>query len=188
GASRTPVRDALYRLQREGYLQVSFRSGWAVRPFDFDRFEQLYDLRIVLELAAVERICEAPEGANLDELKDIWLVPEERRLSDPMQVAALDEAFHQGLVRATGNAEMAAVHQEVSEKIRIIRRLDFTNPRRIQATYDEHAQILRLLIQRRAAQSAVLLKSHIAASKAEVRKITLHLLHQARQRAAGPAP
>ena len=38
--SRTPVRDALYRLEREGYLQVSFRRGWAVRPFDFDRFER----------------------------------------------------------------------------------------------------------------------------------------------------
>ncbi|NDU92906.1 MAG: GntR family transcriptional regulator [Ferrovum sp.] len=39
----SPVREALYRLQREGYLQVHFRSGWRVLPFDFERFEQLYD-------------------------------------------------------------------------------------------------------------------------------------------------
>lgn len=179
--SRTPVRDALYRLEREGYLRVYFRSGWAVRPFDFDRFEQLYDLRTVLELAAVERICEAPDAVDLSELKSVWLVPATERLTDCNAMAAMDESFHQGLVRATGNAEMAAVHLDVTEKIRIIRRLDFTNPARVQATYDEHAKLLRLLIQRKAAQASILLKSHIDASKAEVRKITLHMLHEARQ-------
>src|SRR5690606_3416198 len=57
-ASRTPVREALTRLQREGFVAVSFRSGWQVKPFDFNQFEQLYDVRIVLELAAVKRLCE----------------------------------------------------------------------------------------------------------------------------------
>lgn len=181
GVSRTPVRDALYRLEREGYLQVSFRSGWAVRPFDFDRFEQLYDLRTILELAALRRICEAPEAVDLSAMTNVWLVPSVDRLSDGNTVAALDEAFHQGLVIATGNMELASVHLDVTEKIRIIRRLDFTNAERIQATYDEHAKLLRLLIQRKAVQAEILLKSHIEASKAEVRKITLHKLHTARQ-------
>ena len=56
--SRTPVRDALYRLEREGYLQVHFRIGWSVRPFDFVQFENLYDLRSILELASVQRLCD----------------------------------------------------------------------------------------------------------------------------------
>ena len=46
GISRTPVREALYRLEREGYLQVQFRSGWSVRELDFRQFDELYDLRI----------------------------------------------------------------------------------------------------------------------------------------------
>src|SRR5690606_32315828 len=54
-ASRTPVREALTRLQREGFVEVSFRSGWQVKPFDFRQFEDLYDVRIVLEMAAVKR-------------------------------------------------------------------------------------------------------------------------------------
>lgn len=181
GVSRTPVRDALYRLEREGYLQVAFRSGWSVRPLDFDRFEQLYDLRIVLELAAVTRICEAPDTANLGPLQAIWLVPPEERIADGHRVSELDEEFHQGLVIAAGNEEMARVHQEVTERIRIIRRLDFTRPSRIQTTYDEHAKIVRLLMQRKATQAILLLKSHIETSKAEVRKITLHTLHQVRR-------
>ncbi|WP_459655358.1 GntR family transcriptional regulator, partial [Achromobacter xylosoxidans] len=57
GVSRTPVRLGLARLEREGFVLPSPRSGWQVRPFDFERFEALYDVRVVLELAAVERLC-----------------------------------------------------------------------------------------------------------------------------------
>ncbi len=55
--SRTPVRQALFWLEREGYVEVWFRSGWQVRPFDFAYFEALYDFRIVLEREAVRRLC-----------------------------------------------------------------------------------------------------------------------------------
>ena len=93
------------------------------------------------------------------------------------QVGAHDEQFHATLVRAAGNAEMARVHWDVTERIRIIRRLDFTRADRIEATYAEHAKILRAVIQRKADQAQLLLKTHIEQSKAEVRKITLHTLH-----------
>jgi DNA-binding GntR family transcriptional regulator len=179
--SRTPIRQALHRLEQEGYLKLAFRNGWNVLPFDFHRFEQLYDLRIILELAAVQQICTAEAAADLTALAAIWLVPESERLRDARVVSENDEAFHHGLVVATGNAEIARVHRDITEKIRIIRRLDFTKGERINATYDEHAQILRLLAHRKAAQAAILLRSHITASKAEVRKITLHMLHVARQ-------
>ncbi|HSM21305.1 MAG TPA: GntR family transcriptional regulator, partial [Rubrivivax sp.] len=53
---------------------------------------------------------------------------------------------------------------------------------RIEATYQEHAKILRAVMQRKGDQAQLLLKSHIEQSKTEVRKITLHTLHQARQR------
>lgn len=177
--SRTPVRQALHRLEQEGYLKLAFRNGWNVLPFDFDRFEQIYDLRIILELAAVQQICEAETAADLSGLAAIWLVPVEERLTDARAVSENDEAFHLGLLAATGNGEMARVHRDITEKIRIIRRLDFTKAERIDATYDEHAQILRMLMQRKSAQAAIIMKSHIAASKAEVRKITLHMLHAA---------
>src|SRR5579863_6868062 len=51
--SRTPVRDALYRLKHEGFVEVGFRAGWNVRQLDFARFDELYDLRVILECAAV---------------------------------------------------------------------------------------------------------------------------------------
>jgi DNA-binding GntR family transcriptional regulator len=185
GVSRTPVREALFRLRNEGFLEVESKSGWHVRPIDFDRLDQLYDLRIVLEQASIDRLVARPEEApGLAPLKAVWLVPAAERLDDPVRVGALDEAFHAALVSAAGNAEIARVHQDVTDRIRIVRRLDFTRGDRIEATYSEHAKILRAILQRKADAAHLLMKSHIEQSKAEVRKITLHTLHEARRRLA----
>jgi len=181
GVSRTPVREALFRLRNEGVLDVESKSGWFVRPIDFGKLEQLYDLRVILESASVAKLCARLEPTpELDALKAAWLVPVAERLADGAQVGALDEQFHATLVRAAGNAEIARVHWDVTERIRIIRRLDFTRGDRIEATYAEHAKILRNVIQRKADQAQMLLRSHIEQSKAEVRKITLATLHEAR--------
>jgi DNA-binding GntR family transcriptional regulator len=181
-ASRTPVREALARLQREGFVDVSFRSGWQVKPFNFKKFEELYDVRIVLELAAIKKLCEMEPAPNLDDIKRIWLVKPEDRIEDGPTVCGLDERFHEQLIEATGNTEMARIHHEVTERLRIIRRIDFTQRNRIEATYDEHAKILRTIIERRAEDAKAYLKSHIEESKTEVRKITLHMLYEAQQK------
>ena len=184
--SRTPVRQALFRLQQEGYVEVMFRSGWRMLPFDFEQFEQLYDLRMVLETTAARRLCEGSvriDTALLAELGALWLVSPEARNTDSVAVAEQDEAFHCALVAAAGNAEMARVHRDVTDRIRIIRRLDFTKPARIDATYDEHTKILRAIQRKRADQAVLLLRAHIQASQSEVRKITLHQVHLARQAA-----
>jgi DNA-binding GntR family transcriptional regulator len=185
GVSRTPVREALLRLQQEGLVEVLFRNGWRVLPFDFEKFEQLYDLRMVIETAAVQRLCgDDPkvDRARLEALNVVWLVPTEQRSGDIRQVAQWDEEFHASLVAAAGNAEMARVHRDVTERIRIIRRLDFTKPARIDATYEEHAKILRAIQRKRGDQAVLLLRAHIETSQAEVRKITLHQVHLARHR------
>ena len=179
--SRTPVREALFRLERDGYLQVHFRSGWSVKPFDFQQFENLYDLRLILETASVKKLCEAVDQSGLAPLEAIWLVPKKARLKDELIVSSYDEQFHVTLVESAGNPEVARVHNDVMERIRIIRRLDFTQPHRVEKTYEEHAQILKAIAQRRPEHAKMLLSAHIAASKAEVRKITLHRLHTARQ-------
>ena len=188
GVSRTPVRQALFRLQQEGFVEVLFRSGWRVLPFDFDEFEQLYDLRMVLETTAVQRLCgDAPrvDRARLDALAAIWLVPPEGRSTDTAQVSQWDEAFHCDIVAAAGNAPMARVHRDITDRIRIIRRLDFTQQPRITATYDEHAKILNAILAKRGEQAGLLLRSHIETSQAEVRKITLHQVFLARQAGRG---
>lgn len=179
--SRTPVREALQRLEKEGYLQVHFRSGWSVRPLDFKLFDNLYDLRIILEVASVRQLCEFQDVAVLEPLRAIWLGERGERPCVGSEVAELDEAFHASLVQATGNPEVVRCHQDVTERIRILRRLDFTQGDRIDATFDEHGKILDTLLHRRTERAVSLLKAHIDASKAEVRKISLHQLYLARK-------
>lgn len=182
GVSRTPLRDALFRMQREGYLEVGFRRGWKVRPIDFDRLDNLYDLRIVLEMAALERLCQNPEPSpELEALNAVWLLPEAERESEAVKVAQLDESFHTNLVAAAGNDEMTRIHTEVTEKIRIVRRLDFLKKNRVDATYEEHGKLLKLIAKRKATEAQILLRAHITQSKLEVRKITIWMLTEARQ-------
>jgi DNA-binding GntR family transcriptional regulator len=186
GVSRTPVREALFRLRNEGLLDVESKSGWFVKPIDFGKLDQLYDLRVVLELDSIAKLVARREDPPaLEALKAVWLVPASLRSADAKAVGELDEAFHATLVSAAGNAEIAKVHQDVTERIRIVRRLDFTRADRIEATYQEHAKILRAVIQRKLDVAQMLLKAHIEQSKVEVRKISLHAMHQARQRGAG---
>jgi DNA-binding GntR family transcriptional regulator len=180
GMSRTPVREALLRLEREGYVTVEQRSGWQVRPLDFKAFDEFYDVRLILESAAIRRVCELDPQPPLTSLRETWLAPRNQWISDPRTVSELDEAFHATLIAAAGNRQLSRMHGEIAERIRIIRRLDFLHPERIRSTYQEHAQILRHVLRRQADSALLLLRSHIAASKAEVRKITLHMLYEAR--------
>ncbi len=180
--SRTPLRQALQRLEREGFLRVMPKIGWQVAPLDFDVFDELYDLRVLIECHSARQLATAEQRPGLAALAEVWLVPAAERLADSATVGLLDEQFHAQLVAAGGNREMARVHHEITERIRIIRRLDFTKPARIDATYDEHARILRAITRRRADDAASLLKAHVEQSKLEVRHITLETLHRARQR------
>lgn len=183
--SRTPVRQALFWLQREGYVDVHFRSGWQVRAFDFKYFEDLYEVRVMMETHAIARIVEMQITQRLGTLRDIWCVPASQQLDDPTAVASLDEAFHARIVAAVGNDEMSRLHQDVTERIRIIRRLDFTKAPRIEATYREHAQILDTIFAGNAASAQQMISAHIAESRDEVKRITLFMLQSARARYGG---
>jgi DNA-binding GntR family transcriptional regulator len=83
--------------------------------------------------------------------------------------ALAEQVYDLRIVHETARGpEIARIHQGVTS--------------RIEATDQEHAKILRAVIQRKADAAVMLLKSHIEQSKLEVRKITLHALLEARQR------
>jgi DNA-binding GntR family transcriptional regulator len=180
--SRTPVRQALFWLQHEGYVDVIFKSGWQVRPFDFKYFEDLYEVRVMMETSAIERLIRLDLSERLEPLRQTWCVPPSDYGSQAELVANADEAFHACLVAAVGNAEMVRIHQDVTERIRIIRRLDFTQKPRIAATYREHAAILDAITEGDTALAQNLICGHIAESQAEVKRITLYMLQTARAR------
>ncbi|VVE46676.1 GntR family transcriptional regulator [Pandoraea communis] len=77
---------------------------------------------------------------------------------------------------------MTCVHRDVTERIRIIRRLAFTKAPRVVATYEEHAAILDAIHSRDVGLAQARIEAHIKRSQAEVKQIKLHMLHSARER------
>jgi DNA-binding GntR family transcriptional regulator len=191
--SRTPSREALQRLQSDGLMQGYVRGGWEVVPIDFKRFEDLYEMRELIETFALRKICSTQDtlatevASMLDALAAIWEVPPEQRIRDGRNVAVLDEAFHQALVDATGNEELRLAMRNVTDRIRIVRRLDFVYGDCAEQTYEEHAAILRAVRERRTGEAVCLIEEHIRASRTEVHKLTLQL-QDARTTVAPTAP
>lgn len=192
--SRTPAREALQRLQSDGLMRGFVRGGWEVVPIDFKRFDDLYEMRELIETFALRKICGALDApateitSMLDTLAAIWDVPPERRIRDGRQLAMLDEAFHQALVDATGNEELMSAMHNVTDRIRLVRRLDFVYGDCGAETYEEHAAILRAIRERRTGEALRLLEEHIRTSRTEVRKLTPHRLQDARTTLAPAAP
>jgi len=181
--SRTPLRQTLQRLQHEGFVEAVLKVGWLIPPLSFEKFHELYDFRALIECFAMRELCTAEqERSELQKLVRIWPVPVRERLQDTVKVGGLDALFHQQIVESTANREMLRTYREITERMRIVRRLDFIKPDRITATYDEHAKILSAIQNRRADEAQRLLRAHIEHSKLEVRKITLDMLYQARNR------
>ena len=184
GVSRTPAREALQRLQSDGLMQGYVRGGWEVVPIDFKRFDDLYEMRELIETFAVRKLCVAPLGEAVrrlvDELGEIWKVPAAARERDGRKVAELDEAFHYALVAATGNDELAAALERVTGRIRVVRWLDLVHGDCLDETYQEHGAILDAIRTGDAATALARIEQHIRGSQAEVRKLTLHRLQSAR--------
>jgi DNA-binding GntR family transcriptional regulator len=180
--SRTPLRLALHVLAHEGYLQnLGGHSAWQVRPLDLAFYEDLYDFRVEIEATAL-RLAGADDLANnLAPLIAVWCVAPADRLTDGAAVAELDEQFHRALVGLCGNQAMLRTFVELTERIRIIRRLDFITQARVSTAYDEHAEILRALERGDVEAAELLVRRHIAASRVEIRRITLHKLNVAAQ-------
>lgn len=92
----------------------------------------------------------------------------------------LDERFHIALVAAAGNPETDLVYRQVTEHIRIMRRLDFAYGDCIRDTYEEHIAILDALDAGDVAQTEALLLQHIQDSHTVVEQITIDRLEQVR--------
>jgi len=157
--SRTPVREALRRLEGDGHV-VRDRSG-GVRPNAprVSAMRELYAVRTVLEDLAVR----TADGALLDGLHEEWLELRSEHDDGPDFVYA-DEAFHEALAHASGNRAAERYLRDINERIRVIRIHDFTTPDRIDATIEEHLEILDAVRAGRADAAAALMRVHIERS------------------------
>ncbi|CAD6561539.1 hypothetical protein LMG28727_07468 [Paraburkholderia kirstenboschensis] len=80
-----------------------------------------------------------------------------------------DEAFHDALVVAAGNGELSAAMERVTDRIRVVWRLELVYGDCIDGTYDEHIAILSAVRDPAADRAVELLRRHIDGSRAQVR-------------------
>ncbi|WP_066910338.1 GntR family transcriptional regulator [Millisia brevis] len=165
--SRTPVREALTRLCADGLVQREEFGYSPVRP-SIPLIRDLYELRITLELAGIQRAIGNPGVTHDREL----LESEYRRWKDleadpPPQepgFVATDEEFHVALLTAAGNAEMVRALRGVNARIRHVRMYDFIVNNRVEVTIAEHLAILEAVLADRLPLALSLLHKHIGES------------------------
>jgi DNA-binding GntR family transcriptional regulator len=161
--SRTPVREALRRLEGDGHVIRDQSGGMRPNPPRVSAMRELYDVRLVLEDLAVRT-------ADPDRLIDLRAEWEELQADheDGPDFVYADEAFHEGIARASGNRATERYIHDVNERIRVIRVHDFTTPDRIVTTIGEHLEILDAIAGGRRDSAAALVRVHVERSAAVV--------------------
>ncbi len=158
--SRTPVREVLNRLHAEGLLQFKKGSGFSCRQFNPREIQELYQLRGIIEAAAIRLACEQATTAEVAELREFLqnTGPEPGdRTSE--ELVALDQHFHEQIMLLSRNHEMLQVLRNINARIRFFRWVDMADKRH--NTQSEHLRIVEALEQRDADVAAELMNNHI---------------------------
>lgn len=114
GMSRTPVHEALIRLQEEGMVRILAKRGVQVLALSPDDMREIYDVIIALEGAAAELIAVKPEAerrriaAELDAIDSEMKAALQRDDRDDREAwARADDRFHRALIEQSGNGRLA---------------------------------------------------------------------------------
>lgn len=110
--SRTPVREALVLLERDGLVEISPNRGCFVRNFSDDDIREIFELRTGLENLAASLIVDKLQESDYAYLEElIQRQADSNARHDQTQVGQLDLEFHRYLVRLAGNARLLRTWQ-----------------------------------------------------------------------------
>lgn len=178
GMSRTPVREALVRLQNERFVQLIPRHGMRVVPLSIQELREVYEVLTSLELTAIDRL------ARLD-LQDEALATIEKTL-DEMDFAAqkkdveawakADERFHRILVTLCGNQRLATIVEMLWEQGHRARMTTVRLRASLEQSNREHRALLEAIRARDWRQARARHAKHRERAMTEI----LNLLHQTR--------
>ena len=160
GTSRTPLREALNRLVAEGLVTLQPGRGFCCRSLDAETVFDLYELRAVLECAAVGLACARATDAGLAGLEATLAAQADTAGKTVREVTAGDEAFHVAIAELSGNSELLRQLCGINERIRYIRWIDMQS--RVRTTKGEHCTIMAALKARDAATAVAAMRGHIA--------------------------
>lgn len=160
--SRTPVREALQRLQVERYVDLLPRRGAQVRVVTALEMREIYQARSVLESAALRTICQRQAGVPARARVLIEEMEQAGQVGDWNGFAQLDQQFHAEIVRHQGNAVIAELYDSLQPRqVRLGTRTLVEAPSRLTTIEREHRELVAALDTNDAEASVEVLRRHL---------------------------
>jgi DNA-binding GntR family transcriptional regulator len=171
GVSRVPVREALQRLEAEGYLVLTPRRGATVAAPSPERALEVMDIREHLEVLAARRAAAArggPVAARLEKVVERGFAAiEAHRLA---QIPDLIDQFHDLIAVASGNAELVALLEQLRTRVRWMFEVDVEH--RSEGSWADHRAILDAVLAGDEDGAAALMARHVARDAALYRDLS----------------
>jgi DNA-binding GntR family transcriptional regulator len=143
GTSRTPVREAVVRLEREGFVEAVEGKKFKVSVLTMKKVLEIHEIRKLMEQHAVRHIAENATKKQINELNTTI-----RQLKKALRNKAYDEyfkvdlAFHDKIIRFHGNDTLEQLMKQVNDKMQRIRYLTTLIDNRLEKTIEEHQAVI----------------------------------------------
>ena len=176
GVSRTPLREALIRLQQEGLVEVVPRHGMRVLPLSARDMEEIYQILSALESSAAEILAaRKPSAKELAPLKAATQDMVTALKKDDLKAwAAADERFHSSLVGLAGNRLLAQAVSAYWDRAHRARMFTLKlRPKPVNST-KEHAQIVDYILQGDVKRTGEAYRAHRQRASRELTAILNH--------------
>ncbi len=170
GASRTPVREALRRLEAAGLLEPRGLRGSVVRELKSDEVQCVFEIREALESLAARRAARTIREADLRKLEQ--LVEGMRAgVDDAAEIGRCDTAFHDTILAVANGDRLKRMLTDLREELIAYRFLALSDADRRRATISEHDAIVAALRAHDEEAAAAQTATHIANARAAVLRL-----------------
>lgn len=174
GISRTPVREALRRLDAEGWLRVVPNQGAFAAAWSRQDIEEIFDLRGLLEAHAAEHAAAAPGAQGLAALRaacDAGEAAMEAALSaaDVTAIERVSDAnvrFHQALWQMSGQSRTATILASLAVPPMILRNFHNFDEANLRRSLAQHREMAEAIAARNQAWAGAVMRAHVQAGKA----------------------
>jgi DNA-binding GntR family transcriptional regulator len=144
GTSRTPVREALLRLEAEGFLEIVPKKGAFVPPISDAEVRAVMEARELVEYWCARRVVNA--GADFYDGLDRLVAKQRDLVDDPVAFIDCDRTFHRTIVREAGNPVLAEFYESLRDRqVRMGLRAVVNENNRARTVLTEHAAIVEAL-------------------------------------------
>jgi DNA-binding GntR family transcriptional regulator len=158
GASRTPIRAALMRLESDGLVRRDAR-GWVVTPIDLDEIRSLYEFREVVEVASIRLAIERASDADIDALVELARSADE--LETPEHSVDTGTSFHLELARLAGNPFLFGAMNDALTRLYRTRWLEVASASSRERAHHEHTALAAAVRARDLATAELAMTEHL---------------------------